>query len=108
MLATMRIVLAALGALFGLVVTVPIVLLGLPFWTCAWLTRAMCRLLEPPIYHWHQLVDFDPIFGWKSKAHVDAHCLAEPAGEIFHVSTDAQGWRGKASIAESDLVVFGD
>lgn len=104
----MRIVLAAIGALLGLVVIFPIVLFGLPFWTFAWLTRVICRLLEPPIYHWHQLVDFDPIVGWKSKAHVDAHCLAEPAGEIFHVRTDAQGWRGKASIAESDLVVFGD
>ena len=104
----MRIVLATIGALFGLLLTLPIVLLGLPFWTFACLTRAVCHLLEPPIQRWQQLVEFDPIVGWKPTANTNTHCFAGPAGDVFHVRTDAQGWRGKTSIAESDIVVFGD
>jgi hypothetical protein len=28
--------------------------------------------------------------------------------DLFHVRTDADGWRGKATLEESDIVVFGD
>jgi hypothetical protein len=100
-----RLLLATLAAFLGMLVMAPLVVLALPFWVFAATTRALVRRLEP---HWlpaKTFTEFEPEVGWKSTANVDAyHCV----DDVFHVTTDAEGWRGQATIEESDLVVFGD
>lgn len=101
-----RTLLAVIAALLGILLAAPIIVLGLPFWTVAFLTRTFCRLFEPQAAPWPQIVEFDPVVGWKPKANLDTYCSF--AAGVFHVKTDAQGWRGRASIEESKVVVIGD
>ena len=52
-----------------------------------------------------QLIQFDPVFGWKPHSNLRTHHLM---GDFFRISTDVHGWRGRSTLAESDIVVFGD
>ena len=92
----------------GLFLTIPLVLLGLPFLVIASLTRIIARFIEPEFVPWQDLIEFDPIVGWKPKPNLDAYYLTNTKDDIFHVITDAQGWLGKANLADSEVVVFGD
>jgi hypothetical protein len=85
----------------------PIVILGLLFWAAAFLTRVISSLLEPKFLSWNQLIEFDTALGWKPKASLNTHYFIE-GDDIFHIRTDFQGWAGKTSITESEMVVFGD
>ena len=100
-----RAALAIFTSLFGLILSLPIIALGLPFWITAKGTRWISRFLEPQIVPWQSIVDYDPLLGWKPKANIDVHCCTE---EVFHVTTGADGWRGNLSLAESNIVVLGD
>ena len=107
-MAACRVLLAAIATLIGIPLAVPIVVLALPFWAVAYLTRAVARHLEPSYVSWDQLLEFTPVIGWKPRAHLNAHYLTAAEDGVFHIVTDAQGWPGTASIPESDIVVFGD
>ena len=107
-MATQRVFLAAIAAFIGILLAVPVVVLALPFWAVALLTRAFARYLEPSYVSWDQLMEFAPVIGWKPKANLNAHYLTMVEDGVFHIVTDAQGWPGTASIAASDVVVFGD
>lgn len=100
-----RAALAVVAALFAFILGFPIVALGLPFWIAALGTRLLARLLEPRIVAWQSIVAYNPLIGWKPKPNVDVHCCTE---DVFHVTTGADGWRGNISLAESNIVVFGD
>jgi hypothetical protein len=63
-------------------------------------------LFEPRAQTWQQVIEFNPAVGWKPKANLNTYC-SFLAG-VFHIKTDSEGWRGKTSIVESDIVVFGD
>jgi len=104
----LRTLLAMLAGLCGLLLAAPIIIAGLPLWLVSLLTRVIGRLLEPSAASWRRIIEFDAIVGWKPKPLLTAYCLAEPAGDVFAIKTDAQGWRGRVSLAESDIVVFGD
>src|SRR5262245_42184688 len=93
------------AVLLGIPLAAPILAVGLPFWAVACLTRALVRLLEPRFVPWQQLIMFDPTIGWKPRANLNAYGIAD---DVFHLTTDAQGWRGQTSLAESEAVVFGD
>jgi hypothetical protein len=56
---------------------------------------------------WTELIEFDPMIGWKPKPGISAVCEA-PQADVFYVETDQEGWRGPASLDESQVVVFGD
>lgn len=98
--------LAFIAGLFGILLGIPVILVGSPFWAVAFLTRACSRLLEPRSKPWEQLIEFDPTVGWKLKPNLKTHCSFVTG--VFSLKTDLQGWRGTASIAESKVVVFGD
>jgi hypothetical protein len=102
---TTRALLAMVAALFGLLLAAPVIVLGLPFWAIAFLTRTVARLLEPRFVPWNELIKFDPTLGWKPKANLNTCGIAD---DVFHLTTDSQGWRGQTSLAESEVVVFGD
>jgi hypothetical protein len=94
--------------LVGLLLAAPVLLIALPFWIVAALTRVLSRWLEPEFVPWQQLIEFEPSIGWRPKANLDVHYLADRDPEVFHVVTDSDGWPGRATIAESELLVFGD
>ena len=100
-----RTVLAILTSLLGLILSLPVIALGFPFWITAKGTRWISGFLEPRIVPWQSIVNYDPLLGWKPKANIDVHCCTE---EVFHVTTGADGWRGSVSLAESNIVVLGD
>jgi len=104
-MAVTRTILAIVSALFGIVLTVPIFVLGLPFLAITVLTRGFSRLLEPHTVPWQEIIEYYPTLGWKPKANLNTHGLAD---DVFHLKTDSDGWRGRTSIQESDVVVFGD
>jgi hypothetical protein len=103
-----RAILAAIAATVGFFLTLPLLIAALPFWIVTLLTGRVTRLLEPEVQSWRELIEFNPALGWKPKPNLDTHCLSELGGDVFHVSTDSLGWPGSASIAESEVVVFGD
>lgn len=103
-----RAAIAAVLSLFGVLFIVPVVVGGLPFWIVGFLTRrihARARLFSSRILPWQQLIEYEPTVGWKPKANLNAYAYAD---KVFHLTTDAQGWRGKTTLPESDMVVFGD
>jgi hypothetical protein len=100
-----RAALTIFTSLLGLILSLPIIALGLPFWVAALGTRWIAGLLEPQIASWQSIVGYDPLLGWKPKPNIDVHCCTE---EVFHVTTGADGWRGDVSLAESSIVVLGD
>lgn len=102
-----RFCLALISAAAGLLVLLPLLLAGLPFVLVARLTSMIARHLEPSALRWPQIFEFDPLLGWKAKSNLDCH-LIEERDDIFHVVTDKFGWPGEATIAESEIVVFGD
>jgi hypothetical protein len=91
-----------------MILAVPIVFLGLPFWVIAFLTRVFSRLFEPPYLSWQQLIEFTPTIGWKPKPNLNAFYLTAVEDGIFRIITDPDGWPGKATFGESEVVVFGD
>jgi len=97
--------LAFLGSLLGLLLTLPILALALPFWIAGVCTRRIAGLLEPRFLPWSSIVGFDPLIGWRPKPNLEVHGLAE---EVFRITTGADGWPGNTSMAEADLVVLGD
>ena len=106
----MRAILAAITTLVSLLCVAPVLVLVLPFWAIAWLTRAIAPLFERPHVLWQHLIEYDPHIGWKPKANLDAYYLAHRDDMLtpYHIITDAQGWPGTTSLAASQIVVFGD
>jgi hypothetical protein len=101
----LRTILAAVTALIALVLLVPVMLIILPFWAVSLLTRAIARAVEPEFLNREQLIQFDREFGWRARPNLDTHHLMV---DLFHIRTDADGWRGKNSLTNSDIIVFGD
>lgn len=98
---------AGLLGLVGLVVSVAVLLLGVPFLVVGGLTRTLLlRLpLAPQWSPWRELMTYEPEVGWKPRPNLDAYGLGE---EPFHLTTDGDGWRSTGSLEDSDVVVFGD
>ena len=97
--------LALIPSLLGLILLVAIAVVGLPFWIVAAGTRLIARVLEPKTVSWQSIVDYHPTLGWKPKANVDVHCCTD---DVFHVTTGADGWRGRLTVAEANIVALGD
>lgn len=103
----LRAVYALTATVVALLLAAPILVLALPFWGVALLTRAIAGALEPRFGTWRDLVVFDPAIGWRPRPNVNGYFLAE-RGDVFHVITDAEGWTGPGGLADSQMVVFGD
>ncbi|MBX6362389.1 MAG: hypothetical protein IRZ00_00860 [Gemmatimonadetes bacterium] len=101
----LRTILATAASALGLLAALPALVLTLPFWLVSGLTRWLARRLEPPYLAWNEVFAFDPEFGWKPKPNLDTHHLVD---DVFRITTDADGWRGELSVADSRIVVIGD
>ena len=54
---------------------------------------------------WQDFVEFEPSIGWRLKANLNAYGRAD---DLFRITTGPDGWRGKVSVKDADVVVFGD
>ncbi len=101
--------LAAAGSVVGYIVTIPFVLLTFPLWVVKGLTagaRWVVRRLQPDVTTWDELIEYEPVVGWKPRAALDVHARA---GGQFHVTTDDEGWRDRRlTLDEADVAIFGD
>jgi hypothetical protein len=106
-MAVLRLVVAVLVAPLGLVLALPVLLLGAPFWIVGGLSRALVPLFRPETRGWPDLIRFHPSLGWKPKPGLDVYCLEERA-DAFRVQTDVHGWHGARGVDESAVIVLGD
>ena len=64
-------------------------------------------LIQPKCSPWKDLIELEPTIGWKTMANLNTHYVAV-GNDICHIKTDSQGWLGRNSLSESDIVVIGD
>jgi hypothetical protein len=102
-----RAILGVLAGTVGLALAVPAGLLLFPFWLVGTLSGSLRRLLEPTPLPWHELIEFHPEVGWKPRPEAAAHAL-DYGGDTYQFTTDVHGWRGRGTLEQSDVVVFGD
>jgi hypothetical protein len=103
----LRTVLALVASAAALLLASPLIVLGIPFWVTAVFTRRVALLLEPPSVGRWGFYAFDPVLGWRPRANLDLHCLAQ-GDDVFHFVTDDDGWAGQDSVEDSEVVVLGD
>ena len=102
---TFRVLLALIAGLAGAILVLPLVLLLAPFVLVLIVTRHLTKWIEPSYLPWQQLIEYDSFAGWKGKAGLKTYHLAD---DVYTLTTDAEGWRGSGTVAESDILVFGD
>ncbi len=102
---TVRALAAIISGLTGLILLLPLVILLSPLWAVSVLTRGFQRLLQARVASWKELIEYEPIIGWKARPNLDTRAVA---GDAFHLTTDADGWRGHETLSEANVVVFGD
>lgn len=103
----MRYAMAVLASALGLLLLSPLLVIGLPIVAATWAMGKLSGALEPTVMRWPQIFQFDPLLGWTARPNLDGHVL-EDRHDVFHVVTDKYGWAGKATLAESEVVVLGD
>lgn len=101
-----RFVIGVLAGTLGVILLLPILLLISPWLIVAYLTNIFAKWFEPAYLRWNQVVEYDSTLGWKTKPNLNGYHLADDG--VYQTTTDAEGWRGKSSIDDSDVVVFGD
>jgi hypothetical protein len=104
---TSRTVLAAVAIVPCLVLLAPVAVMTLVLLAVAASARAIGRALEPSYVPWSDLLMFDATLGWKPRAGLDVHYQAE-GDDVYHIETDQEGWPGRRTIDESDVVAIGD
>jgi hypothetical protein len=108
MLGPIRLVLVGLAAGIATLATLPVLLLGAPFWIVSGLAQAVRRATRPwraPLLDWGDVIEYTPVIGWQNRPSVRARMRVP---RPFGMSTDAEGWRGRSTIEGSDVVVVGD
>jgi hypothetical protein len=107
MTSTARGLVAAIAIVPCLVVLSPVFLVAVVLLAFVSTVRAFGRLLEPAFVTWSELVEFNRTLGWKPRPNMDGHYLADQ-DDVFRIVTDSEGWPGRRSLDESDIVVIGD
>ncbi|HEX7797938.1 MAG TPA: hypothetical protein VF456_26430 [Vicinamibacterales bacterium] len=100
-----RLAIGVVLAALGLLMLVPILLFMAPFVVVWAAHRAIVRWIEPEATPDHHIVEFAPVVGWRPRARLKTHALAD---DLYRISTDGDGWRGSLSLDASQIVVFGD
>lgn len=102
-----RNILALLAVLLCLPLVVLLGILAVPFFLISLFTDTLNTLLQRRHVPWNAIIEFQENVGWKTKPNLNAFYLAIDH-DVCHVETDSQGGIGPSSLAESDIVVFGD
>jgi hypothetical protein len=106
-MAAIRLGLALGAAVVALLLALPIVALGLPVWLTALLVRALAGRLQPSVASWQDLVSYDPVLGWRARPDLEAD-VSDAYDDVFRVRTGPDGWHGRGTIEDSEVVVLGD
>jgi hypothetical protein len=101
----LRIAIALVASAVGLLLVLPVAVVAAPIWLVSLITRWTSRMLEGPITAWEELIEFEPVIGWKPKPN---RKVSVQAGTVFQLSTGPDGWRSRVTLADSDTLVFGD
>jgi hypothetical protein len=101
-----RLVVALISGLVGAILVLPLVLFVSPWVFVLMVMRSLARWIEPSHLPWQQLVEFDPCVGWRTKPGLKGYHLADD--DVYQTTTDAEGWRGRTTLDESQVLVFGD
>jgi hypothetical protein len=102
-----RVFIAVIAFIPCTILLLPAFAVAVPLAVFAATVRALGRLLEPRFNTWTELIDYHPVLGWKPRPNLDVHYLAL-GDDVFRIVTDEEGWPGRRSLDESDLVVIGD
>jgi hypothetical protein len=102
-----RLGLALGAAVVALLLTLPIAALSLPFWLTALLVRALAARLRPSVARGTDLFIYDPVLGWRARPDLDAY-VSDVSAEAFRIRTGPDGWHGRGTIEDSEVVVLGD
>ena len=106
----LRLVLAFPAAILGLALVLPALLLLLPFGLLWAITHLFARLVEPAVTGGpvgEDLIEYDPELGWRPGRNLDTHYLVR-RDDVYPVVTDSEGWPGRQSLEESEVVAVGD
>jgi hypothetical protein len=110
-MAYIRIGVAVFSFSLALFVSIPIIIVGLPFWLVGIVQRSisiLVRRVRPRPSSWQALVQYHPVIGWKPKPNMKAY--ARDLGRNYYkLTTDEYGWRKSINASEDhDVIVFGD
>ena len=98
----------AFGAsLAGLLLALPALLLTAPFWLVGTVTEWLGEALGRRPLPWDALIEFDPRAGWRPRPNMSTWA-GDLNQDTFRISTDGDGWRGRATLDSAQVVVFGD
>ena len=103
----LRFILSMVLAIPATILLVPAFVAAGAMYLFASAVRGVARLLQPTFVPWAELMTFDPNLGWKPRPNLDARYFAD-RDDVYHVTTDAQGWPGSRSVDDSSIVVIGD
>ena len=67
----LRALLALVGGGLGYLLVIPIIVVGMPFWIVAVLTRTLKPWISPRVVQWTELIQFDPMVGWKPRPGIE-------------------------------------
>lgn len=93
----------------AVLLVIPVVLAALPFWVLTVLAAAINRAIlrhRRKADPWQSIIEYAPVVGWRNRSNLAGRALIQ--GGSFGFVTDRDGWRGGLSMAEADIVVFGD
>lgn len=106
-----RFFLGFFSASIALVLIVPVLAIGIPFWVVSISQKGIVKLVRkfgPPPSVWGDLIRFYPVIGWKPKENLETYATDIP-GNRYRLTTDSDGWRNtNATIEECEVLVFGD
>jgi hypothetical protein len=100
-----RLFVALIAGLVAAIAVLPIGLFVLPFCFIHFMVKYLTKRFEPSHRPYEQIIEFDPLIGWKARPDLRTYHLAD---DVYQLTTDEDGWRGQTKISEADVVVFGD
>lgn len=103
----MRVFVTGIAASMAFLLTLPLLLLAAPFLLMSRSVHWFGKITEPAGGDPSSLTRFDPALGWRPSPNLDTHYLVKGA-DVYPVVTDSDGWPGKLTLDESEIVIVGD
>ena len=104
---TRRVLIAVAAAVPCFILLLPAFVVAAMLVAFATAVRRLASTLEPAFVPWNELMSYESGLGWKPRPGLDTHYLAD-FDDVHHIVTDDEGWPGRRSIEDSDIVVIGD
>ena len=102
-----RTALAILAAVPCMILLLPAMVIGLVLRGLPLLVHLIAQRLEPSFVPWIEIMQFDPLLGWRPRPNLNTYYLAT-RDDVFKTATDNDGWPGQSTLDASRIVVIGD